>query len=77
MNKVLPKEDDDISLEIKMSCKASKPDPNIKKEVWGQLTTGQGISKAQLTALMGSFYQNGQEGILSPFYDEYYNILLD
>lgn len=46
MNKVLPKEDDDISLEIKMSCKASKPDPNIKKEVWGQLTTGQGISKA-------------------------------
>ena len=78
VDKVIPptQKDDDISIETKMACRSAKPDPAIKKDVWTSLTTNdKGISKEQLTTMMGSFYQFDQEAILMPYYDDYYNVL--
>lgn len=69
---------DDILIEKKMTCRASMPDGQIKKEVWAQITAEpQGISAVQQEALLSGFYEWGQNDILEPYYAQYFSVLTD
>lgn len=69
---------DDILIEKQMTCRASRPDGQIKKQVWSQLTTDpKGLSAVQQEALLNGFAEWGQDDILEPYYAEYYTMLAD
>lgn len=62
-----------------MTCRASRPDGQIKKQVWSQMTAdpAQGISAVQQEAMLNGFYEWGQNDILEPYYAQYFSVLTD
>jgi len=69
---------DDILIEKQMTCRASRPDGQIKKQVWSQITADPtAISAVQQEALLSGFYEWGQEDLLEPYVAQYFSVLTD
>jgi aminopeptidase N len=54
---------------------AARPSPEAKKEAWRTLIEDRDLSEATLQAIMRGFQQPGQDEVLAPFADRYFEVL--
>ncbi|HEX3622070.1 MAG TPA: aminopeptidase N [Acidimicrobiales bacterium] len=65
----------DIGERRAASARASRPTREAKESTWGRLVGEAGLPLATLRALAGGFHQIGQDELLAPYVDPYFDSL--
>ena len=55
-----------------LSCRAVLPDPAVKEEVWGSITTDPDLSNYELYALVEAFFRRDQVELTAPYVERYF-----
>ncbi|GAB2613659.1 aminopeptidase N [Streptomyces capparidis] len=55
-----------------MSCRAARPTPEAKAEVWAQVVEGDGLPNAMQEAAIAGFVQTDQRELLAPYTAKYF-----
>ncbi len=68
----------DLSENCRASCLAGLPDPEVKARVWQEITDPNSKDSLYVrNAKMAGFYSGEQMDIIEPYFDQFFDILVD
>lgn len=78
LDKVGGEDISDQGEQLRASCYASTPDPEVKAKVWDDITNPECKDSLYIKrSKMGGFYASDQMEIIEPYFDKFYDVLTE